>query len=313
MTNNKYDINSEEFIAKWISGDLSEAEAKAFEAHPDYASYLKIKELSNQLSFSDFDQQQAFDNVLEKTRSRVIQLDKTPKKNIWKYAMTVAAAIVLLFGLTKFFTPTNTIHQGVAGEQLALKLPDHSEVLLNGDSRVSFSKKYWKANDRIVDLTGEAYFKVTKGQKFTVNTTLGKVQVLGTQFTVNTLGDTFIVKCFEGRVGVTSEGVYKEITKGMAVQVRNAAVDAWEFDALVPSWLDEGVSNFRKIEVSELIEAFKRQYEVEIEGIEHIDNKEIFTGSFPNKNLQEAVKVIFKTLDVRYKLEGNSKIIIFKE
>lgn len=311
MKDNTYDIYSEEFIARWMSGDESAEAQKAFEAHPDYGYYTRIKKASEQLSFSDFDQEKAFDTIQKKTQQNVIPLNAPTKSNLWKYVMTTAAAVVLLF-IGIFFSSKNASYAINAGEQLAVQLPDKSEVLLNGNSRVTFSKKNWK-EDRVVDLEGEGYFKVEKGEKFTVNSQLGKVQVLGTQFTVNALGDSFIVKCFEGRVGVTAGKHYREITRGMAIQVRKSQVDAWTFVADAPSWVTNATSKYRKIKVSELITALQRQYDVEILGLETVDQAAIFTGSFPNNDLKEAANVIFKTLDVNYKLESNSKIIILKE
>jgi ferric-dicitrate binding protein FerR (iron transport regulator) len=56
-------------------------------------------------------------------------------------------------------------------------------LILNAASKLSFNEKKW-ADQRALTLEGEAFFKVQKGQTFSVNTTAGVITVLGTQFNV---------------------------------------------------------------------------------------------------------------------------------
>jgi len=302
---------TDEFIAKWMSDDLNAQEMEAFKLHPDYAIYVKMKNASNQLSFKAYDNKKAFQHIKSKTNAGVVSLQPKSQFATWKYITGgIAAAAVLLIGV--LFSVKSAVYSTKQGQQLAVDLPDTSKVILNAGSEISFSERKWK-NDRSLNLKGEAYFKVEKGNQFTVNTSLGKVQVLGTQFTVNSIGNLFIVKCFEGRVGVTSGKLYKEITPGMALQIKNETLTSYKFEDLAPSWVTKNVSNFRKIQISELLTAFKRQYNIAVEGEGFINDKALFTGSFPNNNLEEAVKIIFETMNVTYRLEGNTKLVILKK
>jgi ferric-dicitrate binding protein FerR (iron transport regulator) len=75
--------------------------------------------------------------------------------------------IVVLLGIGFYLLqPTNAAGNG---EMYAFSLPDQSQVLLNAGSQASFKSWDWSSN-RAVSLQGEAYFKVAKGQKFTVET-----------------------------------------------------------------------------------------------------------------------------------------------
>jgi len=58
-------------------------------------------------------------------------------------------------------------------------------------------------NERIIHLEGEATFKVLKGNSFTVLTPFGKVEVLGTVFTVKAANGLLNVQCSEGKVRVS--------------------------------------------------------------------------------------------------------------
>ena len=92
------------------------------------------------------------------------------------------------------FTP-NSIHNG-------------SSVLLNRHSSLSYPKRF-KSDNREVQLTGEAYFEVSKDQKhpFIVQTEHINVQVLGTHFNVDAYRNSPEVKTtlLTGSVAVSNK------------------------------------------------------------------------------------------------------------
>ncbi len=138
--------------------------------------------------------------VLEKITQKTS--NKKVKKLIPNWMFAAAASIALLFSTVYYLTGTNESFSTSFGEQLALVLPDGSEVLLNSKSTLSYKKSDWFDGKRTLELTGEGYFKVKKGSTFSVNSTNGNVSVLGTQFNVKTNPSYFEVLCYEGRVQV---------------------------------------------------------------------------------------------------------------
>lgn len=83
------------------------------------------------------------------------------------------------------FTTSEVITPG--GSQFKLRLPDGTEVYLNAKSKLSFPGSFGNG-DRVVKLTGEAYFEVTKSahhRRFLVETEKQRIEVLGTKFNVN--------------------------------------------------------------------------------------------------------------------------------
>ena len=70
-----------------------------------------------------------------------------------------------------------------------IKLPDGSLVQLNANSTLSFDTQWDASADRCVWLNGEAFFEVEKKpetkQKFKVITADLTVEVLGTEFNIN--------------------------------------------------------------------------------------------------------------------------------
>lgn len=62
-----------------------------------------------------------------------------------------------------------------------MTLPDGSVVRLNSVSRLSYKPLGWYFS-RSAELSGEAFFEVEKGSKFTIYSMLGSTSVLGTSF-----------------------------------------------------------------------------------------------------------------------------------
>lgn len=121
--------------------------------------------------------------------------DRAPRRKQRKWAIkqpvfSVALAfLVLLLGVSTYFAmPVE--HNAVSGERMAVLLPDGSEVQLNNESSIRYSRGFrilfgLKAPTRKVELDGEAFFVVAEnGRPFNVTTFNAEVIVLGTGFNV---------------------------------------------------------------------------------------------------------------------------------
>ena len=121
------------------------------------------------------------------------QLEKRLKPHIrclfpTRMRILAAAAAVILLCLSVgtvylYMQPTSLQTVSTMAETRNVILPDGSSVLLNRHSSLSYPKRF-KSDNREVQLTGEAYFEVSKDQKhpFIVQTEHINVQVLGTHF-----------------------------------------------------------------------------------------------------------------------------------
>ena len=52
-------------LAKWLDGEMTDAELKEFQADPDFPLYEKIKLYSSQLETPKFDENKILNTVLE--------------------------------------------------------------------------------------------------------------------------------------------------------------------------------------------------------------------------------------------------------
>lgn len=298
----------ENYLAKWLNNELSEEELVRFKESKEYASYLKLRNATDNLVGPDFDMEKAWEDLNTQKNSKET---KVVKLNPFKKYVSIAAAIALIFTATYLYygTLTENISTQYA-ERAEIVLPDASEVQLNADSQITYSKKDWD-NKRNITLNGEAFFKVAKGKRFTVTTENGTVTVLGTQFNVENRKDYFEVACYEGLVSVVYNKKEVKLPAGNSLVVINGKVQALEIPNIKePSWIGNE-SNFKSIPLQYVLDEFQRQFNLEVT-TQNIDTDQLFTGSFSNTDKNLALQSISTPSQMKYKLEGN-KVLFYAE
>ena len=298
----------ENYLAKWLNNELSEEELEVFKRSEEYASYEKIVKAAGAMTPPAFDVEQAladFRKRQDKQEPKVVKLRTS------HFLMRIAAAVTVLIAAGIFYISTldETISTEYA-QRTEIVLPDASEVILNAGSELSYSERKWDA-ERNLSLQGEAFFKVAKGKKFTVNTPMGTVSVLGTQFNVESREDYFEVTCFEGLVSVNFEGKEEKLPAGTSFLVIEGAItDAQAPSTTEPSWINNE-SNFRSIPLSYVLKEFERQYDVVVE-TRNVDLNQLFTGTFSNTNINLALQSISTPSQISFNLEGN-KVLFYAD
>ncbi len=301
------DKKDDVFLSRWINGELSDEELKAFQSHPEYEHYVKIMAGADALDLRDYDTEKELSSIKSKQTSSNIKKSSSVIK-LWPYA-AVAASIAIIIGVF-LFGPSDSITTNY-GEQITVTLPDGSEMMLNAKSKASFDRKDWQ-NSRIVTLEGEAYFKVKKGSKFTVVTRNGEVSVLGTQFNVHSQNSFFEVACYEGKVSVTNTEHKEILTAGKAFRnLKNTPSESWTFNAQEPSWINN-TSSFRSTPVRYVFQELQEQYNIQVDTSD-INLETIYTGTFPNDNIEVALKTVFSTLGIDYSLSQDGKTVIIEK
>lgn len=289
-------------LSKWLNDELTDAELAAFKTNPDFEKYEKIKNYAAQLRVGDFDEAKMLENILtaKKASPKVVPLFKN-------WIMRVAAVLVLALGITFAIQNFSTENQLASnGKKTSFLLPDNSEVVLNSGSEIEYRKWNWN-NNRNLELKGQAYFKVAKGQKFEVKTSLGNVTVLGTQFDVKARKNRFDVTCFEGRVKVNYKDKEIILTHGQSVSFENGKQMNSTVNSLKPDWLENKMS-FSKEKLTTIIHEIQSQYNVKI-SIKPLHSNELFTGKIPTDNLKIALQIIATTYNLEIKKVDENKII----
>ena len=300
-------MNKEDLIIKWLDGELSVAELASFKKLPEYESYKKLYDNASYFKSPIIDKKERYTNF----KSLLVNEEKPllKSKATLKFLMRIAAIFVIGFGL--YFTVLKNDMVKVntqLAEQTNINLPDDSEIIINADSKIKYNEKKWNEK-RTLQLNGEAFFKVAKGKKFDVQTNLGTISVLGTQFNVRQRGKMLEVQCFEGLVSVDVGKSNIKLPAGNTLRFINGKITEGTTRLLMPSWV-VGKSTFESIPYYEVIAEFERQFNVSVV-LSNFDKQKIFTGSFVNNNKELALKSITQPFKLSYDITKD-QIRIFK-
>jgi transmembrane sensor len=202
------------------------------------------------------------------------------------------------------------------GGQYQLQLPDGSKVWLNAQSSVRFPTTF-TGNERVVDVTGEAYFEVEKNPNmpFRVNMlnasgkTAGQVEVLGTHFNINAYDDEEEMRTtlLEGKVKISSmvNGEWAMLKPGEQSSLSRSS----RLSQPIPVQTDEvvawknGLFRFQDASVESIMRQIGRWYNVDIVYERKIDKQ--FIGTIPRQvPLSTVLKILESTGWVHFTIEG---------
>jgi ferric-dicitrate binding protein FerR (iron transport regulator) len=229
-----------------------------------------------------------------------------PFRSIFLYAASAAAILIfLVIGLLpqmETFTTEN-------GEITNVTLPDDSEVALNAGSRIVYSGNRFNTR-RKVQLTGEAFFNVSKGNTFSVVTNEGTITVLGTTFNVRSRDKKLSVICYTGKVKVSDHFTSVYLTKGK----KTAKLPGEILQDAQPTDINEGLQwrngsfYFQNASLKEVLAELSRQYDVFIRLPESEENR-VITTSFDNKNIASALFNILWPLNLKAEKKNGEYIV----
>lgn len=199
-----------------------------------------------------------------------------------------SAETVVPAGLNKVSTPR--------GGQYKVQLPDGSKVWLNASSSIGFPSVF-PASERRVEITGEAYFEVTKdsARPFTVRFNGSEVQVLGTSFNVMAYADEWVSKTtlVEGSVAIRNNGKRATLRPGEQAAVLPGGGIETAFKPVdeAVAW-KEGLFYFKNAGVKDVMRQLSRWYDVKVDYRGEVPLRQ-FTGKVSrNVNLSEIVGML---------------------
>ncbi|MFC0518573.1 FecR family protein [Mucilaginibacter angelicae] len=202
------------------------------------------------------------------------------------------------------------------GGQYQVVLGDGTRVWLNAASSIRFPQPF-NGHERLIELTGEAYFEVAKDKThpFIVQANGTKVQVYGTHFNVNAYPDNSNVTTtlLEGSVQMSNNsraamlvpGEQGVSTKtGSTISVSRADIQqtmAWK----------NGFFIFHDLNIVDVMKQVGRWYDVDIEYQDNDVKNNEFGGTISRyKSITELMDIMQLTRSVHYKIEGRRVIIM---
>ncbi|MGB1241389.1 MAG: FecR family protein [Chitinophagales bacterium] len=203
------DFVTDAHFKKWIleGGTVEEFGQHFLVDYPNQRDELiAAAKLLNLLQFKNTPSDtESMEVVLQQTLKQ-IDNKKSSKTHSWLKYAAVLALFIFISSLAYYFGGFGEItYMTNFGEKQKVVLPDGSEVVLNANSSISYSKDWEDVGLREVTLKGEAYFEVTHQKedvKFVVHTDAFDVEVIGTSFNLISRPNKQQVMLKEGKVEV---------------------------------------------------------------------------------------------------------------
>jgi len=224
----------------------------------------------------------------------------------WRPLVSVAAAAAVIVAVVLVWPNSKLIQRETAARQIeAVMLPDQSMMILNAGSSASYDDDW--SDSRTLELDGQAFFEVQKGSKFSVVTSSGVVEVLGTSFDVFSRGQDFRVSCTTGKVRVSSGKSNVEITPGNMAELSKGVLVISQFDPQQADW-QSGEFTFTDEPLQNVFSEMQRQFNITITSPELKDR--FYTGRFSNRDLAEALELVCLPMGLRYEIGNNNNVTI---
>lgn len=250
------------------------------------------KDVLNMVLFR-LEQQSAAKNIPHKKQIRLFPT------LVWLSAASIVIAFLLLFEHnSQTFTYSET--------ECAFFLPDQSRLILNHNSSVRYSETLW---GRRVRLEGTGYFEVTKGGRFTVQTPGGKVQVLGTRFSVYEKNNGLLIECYEGKVSYQQNLHSQHIVAGQKLEVdKNKIQHPQSISTKYPD-LAYYSKAYDKANMEEVLADIEQFFGLDIE-LEGVEQPLHFTGRISNPRVDTLLSILCIPFQLEYSFVDPQKILI---
>lgn len=223
------------------------------------------------------------------------------------------------------------------GVRKKIILPDGTQVWLNSNSRLTFNNNLNTTPNRMVALTGEAYFDVVKNKHrpFIIQTNKVSIKVLGTAFNVkayptDSITETSLIR---GSIELTvtdnqQQKILLKAGEKLMLADKNPNIKDTSLPAAVAEKQKLSIENIKPVEIesqqyieetswitdklifknesfSQLAPRLERWYNVKI----HINNSAVndfhFTGVFQNETIEQALKAMQLIRPFKFKISND--------
>lgn len=231
------------------------------------------------------------------------------------YRAAAAVLILLTVSLWWYHNSNEFIEMRTGyGERLTVTLPDHSSVILNGNSVLRYAKQWNERSIREVWIEGEGFFSVThteNHQKFIVHASdQVNVEVLGTKFNVKSRKDVSEVMLTEGKVklGIIANADISDVhmKPGELATINDRRFSKRTVQQKkYTSWIENKLT-FERTSLNEVGEILKETYGLEVT----FENPELasreLSGEISSATIDEILYAIGETFNLAVEKNGKS-------
>lgn len=260
-------------------------------------------------------------------KARILPLYLQKRASNWYGWVGVAAALLIIIGLGGLWKLSSLNSANVlvstsdGGSRSTLTLPDGSVVIVGERSELTYSSDVVKNGAiREVMLQGEAYFKIIPTErdgekvKFRVRTETALIEVLGTQFNVNTRRGQTAVVLQEGKVRVLSLDGKREfalLKPGERIEIGSEGVRSLREvkPELYTSWKD-GKVFFEALPMAEVAAILHDSYNITLVfGDSTLVGKQ-FSGGVSANNISLLKEILQETFRVKVQQHNDTLFLL---
>ncbi len=262
---------------------------------------------------------------------RKMNLKETGKhQTLWRGMQRVAAILfvplvvawcVLYFSKDEGAVQTMEVKTN-PGMTTSLELPDGTKVILNSASSLRYPSRFSKEK-REVELTGEAFFSVTKGTNtFVVNVLNGsEIVVHGTEFNVEAYHENETVQAtlVSGKVSFSylDSGKKRSLTmqpgQKMIYDIARKQVSVQRANIDVETGWKDGRLVFKNTPFEEVLASLSKRYNVEFILKNSALKQNSFTATFTKQRLERILEYFRISSNMRFKFIENGDISVERQ
>ena len=328
-----------DLIVEYLTGTASDELHEQLDAWRNISEeneqlFVWMKKMWRSLQLSEydrtFDKERAYHLFCERVQADTFQAKqmRLDSGRLWRRIAACAAVLIPMMVLSYFtylyFTgiPPVAVERPLSsevivpsGSKIQMTLQDGTKVWLNSDSYIRYDSQFGRTN-RLLTLTGEAYFEVAKDENspFIVDVEGIKVKVLGTHFNVNAYKENngVAVTLLEGAVEMITPksntmlepgntARYDATTKKVAVAANNPLPQSEH----AVGWIDNKLV-FSGETFEQIIATLERSYNVKV-NIRNVQvKKRRFAGDFVNyETIEQILNVMSISGKFHYSIKGN--------
>lgn len=238
--------------------------------------------------------------------------------------LRIAAALALLLAATavwKFGFSTDKNVFAAQDQVRSVSLPDGSEVLLNHYAKLQLSEGFNEEN-RLVQLSGEAYFKVAHDplNPFIIDNGQTQVRVVGTAFNLSQSEDGLVVEVSEGKVELSFNREKLELGPHQCGMIQGNKMSMMEAPHLNRHAWRTGRLIFQDTPFEEVLSSIARAFRLEWDMqlvADHNCGNLLFNAQFDQVPLEEVLTAIERHYglqivpvsgqDRRYRISGGCR------
>lgn len=297
------DVDSDQFWINWLSQNQDKSEVLS-----------EAKNLLQELRIPEyFLSNQEIEGGLETIRKEIKSEKKlavvpVKKRSSWKLFLVGGVAAGLVLGILLNLNWENKVELKTAfGETLPYTLPDGSKVVLNANSKLTFSEDWEKEDLREIWLEGEAFFDVVhleSHQPFLVYTSNGvEVEVLGTSFSVYDRNKKSQIVLEEGNVSLSlanSDQPREKILMkpGDLVAIRDDKVEKRKVEAKNYTSWTHNLLILDQTSLEEIIRIAKENFGLQIEVDSNVSLSQTASGSMLLEDSEQFMELTSKVFNI---------------